>query len=273
MRPEEDSILRFAEGLAKKAGDFLIAQRRDKSFSKSYKADRDLLTSADKEAERLIIDSIHRSYPGHHIIAEESSPDLSHPENLRGPLWIIDPIDGTVNFIHGQPQVGVSIAFAQGGEVTHGVVNAPFSGEMFAARKGHGAYLNGKHIHTSNCDNLKTSLIATGFPANRDHVDEMLVKLRKVLVLCQDVRRIGAASVDICWVACGRLDGFYESLKPWDIAAGALVVREAGGLTGTTDQSLTGMLPMDLYSSNFVAACPGIFGDLCEMLSGPPSSP
>ncbi|MFH1571363.1 MAG: inositol monophosphatase family protein [Gemmatimonadota bacterium] len=151
----------------------------------------------------------------------------------RGPLWIVDPIGGTVNYTYGHPQVFVSIAFALDGQVQVGVVHAPFQGETFAAARGAGARLNGEPIRPSDSAELRRALVATGFPYERERREALLPRLRQVLLHCRGIRRAGSVAIDLCWVAAGRLDGFYETLSPWDIAAGRLMVTEAGGGWGT----------------------------------------
>jgi len=187
----------------------------------------DLVTEADRESEAAIIELIHRAFPTHAILAEESGAS-AHQSDHR---WIIDPLDGTTNFAHGYPQFCVSIAYERRGRVEFGVVFDPLRKEFFIAQRGHGARLNGKPIRVSTMPSLGASLLSTGFPYDRrEHVDFYLGFLADFVARAQGVRRNGSAALDLCYVACGRLDAFWEwKLHPWDTAAGALIVREAQG--------------------------------------------
>ncbi|MFH1569654.1 MAG: inositol monophosphatase family protein [Gemmatimonadota bacterium] len=227
----------------------------------------ELLTSADVAADRRICGEIARTFPGHAILSEESYPELKAAAQGRGPLWIVDPIDGTVNYAYGHPQVAVSIAFALDGQVQVGVVHAPFQGETFAAARGAGARLNGEPIRPSGSAELRRALVATGFPYERERREALLPRLRQVLLHCRDIRRAGSAAIDLCWVAAGRLDGFYETLSPWDIAAGRLIVTEAGGRVGNLRPNGEAISP-ELDGMELVAAAPRIYGELVALLAG-----
>ena len=194
----------------------------------SYKGDIDLVTSVDRDAERCIVDHLQRSFPGHSIMAEEETDFTGSQDGYR---WIIDPLDGTTNFVHGYPQFCVSIALEHEQDLLLGLVYDPLRGECFAAIRGQGATLNGRPIRASKVLELDKALLATGFPYDRrEHADFYLAYFRAFLTRCQGIRRAGAAALDLCYVACGRLDGFWElKLKPWDIAAGALILQESGG--------------------------------------------
>jgi myo-inositol-1(or 4)-monophosphatase len=183
-------------------------------------------------------------------------------------LWILDPIDGTTNYAHGHPQVGVSIGFMYQRQIRAGVVHAPFMGETFTAIRGGGAKLNGKPIKVSGTTELKKALVATGFPYRRDSLDQIIGRVRAVLENCRDVRRIGAGSLDICWVACGRLDAFYETLSAWDIAAATLIAREAGANVGNmVDYDNSGSaFPPDLFGEWLVTANPVLYPKIFELL-------
>lgn len=193
----------------------------------SKKSEISLVTEIDHEAERLIIDLIKKEHPGHAILAEESEPSGQAEER-----WIIDPIDGTTNFVHTFPFSAVSIAYEENGVLKMGGVFEPFHDELFFAEKGKGAFLNGVPITISKTKTLSESLLATGFPYDRKaRLDEYLKVLKAFLLRIQGIRRMGSAALDLCHVACGRFDGYWESsLCPWDIAAGALILQEAGGL-------------------------------------------
>jgi len=187
----------------------------------------DLVTEADFDAERKIIAVIRQVYPDHSILAEESG----HSQGADDHQWIIDPLDGTINFAHQVPIYAVSIAFAVKDETAVGMVLNPASGEFFTAIRGQGACLNGKPIRVSGVDEIIDTLLGTGFPYDRDGIfEEMTVRFTTCLKATQGIRRLGSAALDLCYVACGRFDGFWEqNLNPWDTAAGALIVAEAGG--------------------------------------------
>jgi myo-inositol-1(or 4)-monophosphatase len=193
------------------------------------KAPNDLVTDADIAAEQAIIATIRSVFPKHGILAEESG---AQPGSC-GERWLVDPLDGTVNYAHQVPFFAVSIAFAQGDDVAVGVVLNPVSGELFSAQTGRGARLNGEPIGVNMEAHVSDSLLATGFPYERSHgFEAMAERLLRCLKASRGIRRFGSAALDLCFVACGRFAGYWETqLKPWDTAAGALIVREAGGMT------------------------------------------
>ncbi|HTD05852.1 inositol monophosphatase family protein, partial [Undibacterium sp.] len=199
----------------------------------SEKQFNDFVTEVDQAAEAAIIEVLTSAYPDHAILAEESGASANlHDENEN--VWIIDPLDGTTNFIHGFPQYCVSIALQQRGIITQSVVYDPTRNEMFTASKGSGAYLNDKRIRVTKIDRIADALIGTGFPS-RDLADlDQYMEMFKIMTAkCQGLRRPGAAALDLAYVAMGRLDGFFEKgLAPWDIAAGSLLITEAGGIVG-----------------------------------------
>lgn len=262
---DDADILHFATELARRAGDGIVEARQSRSLALSYKEGAELLTSADLSADALIRSRIESAFPAHAILSEESSPELSDADALRGPLWIIDPIDGTVNYAYNQHQVAISIAFADGGQVRAGVVHCPFQGETFSAVRGGGAQLNGLPISASDCGELARALIGTGFPYDRDGRVALLERLRKVLYACRDIRRIGSAAADICWVAMGRLDGYYETINPWDFAAAALIAREGGARVGHVGDVPADQL-QELWGQELVVAAPGIYDALRALL-------
>lgn len=191
-------------------------------------ADNDFVTNIDKACEREIIEIIKQAYPKHGVLGEEGGLETGEEDII----WIIDPIDGTFNFIHGFPYLAVSIGVQVKGEIEHAVVYNPLADELFTASKGRGAQLNNKKIRVSENHKLQYSLLATGFAYKRVGMstEECLTRLGMFLDKCSDIRRGGAAALDLANVAAGRLDGFWEvGLKPWDIAAGALLIKEAGG--------------------------------------------
>jgi myo-inositol-1(or 4)-monophosphatase len=200
------------------------------------KGEIDLVTEADVAAESAIIASLNEDAPGIAIMAEES---FQGQADLEQRTWIIDPLDGTTNFAHGIPIFAVSIGLLDQGQPLAGVIYCPMQDELFCASKGGGAWLNDRRIQVTATDFLVQALVATGFPYDiRKYVDQVLAQTRSVLPKVRDIRRMGAAAVDLAYVACGRLDGFWESaLKPWDTAAGWLLVEEAGGrVTGFSGQ-------------------------------------
>ncbi len=194
-----------------------------------YKGDIDLVTETDRQCERKIVEILTQQFPCHSILAEEQTLADRHGKPHR---WIVDPIDGTTNFAHGYPHFSVSIALEQDGEIILGLVYDPLRHECFQALKGHGATLNGQSLRCSIVDDLDKALLATGFPYDRrGHVDDYLIYFKAFLSCCQGIRRNGSAALDLCYVACGRIDGYWEmKLKPWDVAAASLIVAEAGGI-------------------------------------------
>ena len=250
---------RVAHAAAARAAALIRSRYRDRQDI-SFKSEIDLVTTVDREAERLIIDTITAAFPEHGIHAEES-PSRSSQDGHR---WYIDPLDGTTNFAHGYPQFAVSIALAREDDLLLGVVYDPVREEIFTALRGGGARLNGAPITLSPVDQLGRALIATGFPYDhRQHLDFHLSFWREALQHAQGVRRAGAAALDLCYVACGRLDGFWEwNLHPWDLAAGRLIIEEAGGrVTDATGG------PHRLSGEETVASNGRIHGELLAMLA------
>lgn len=204
-----------------------------KAKTVAYKGAVDLVTETDRQVEDLIVTRIRRAFPDHLIIAEESAAGGSvdrPPPNCH--TWYVDPLDGTTNFAHGYPVFAVSLAFARGADLIFGIVHDPVRDETFVAHAGCGATLNGLPIHVSRTADLDSALLATGFPYDRRSRAEFYVGFfQDFMRRAQGLRRAGAATIDLCWLACGRLDGFWEwKLHPWDTAAGAVIVREAGGV-------------------------------------------
>lgn len=229
----------------------------------SEKRHNDFVTEVDKAAEQAIIEVLKTAYPDHAILAEESGASANlHDENEN--VWIIDPLDGTTNFIHGFPQYCVSIALQQRGQITQAVVYDPTRNDLFTASKGAGAYLNEKRIRVARRDKLADALIGTGFPySNFEKMEQHLKMFRIMTEKCAGLRRPGAAALDLAYVAAGRFDGFFEkNLKPWDIAAGSLLITEAGGIVanfeGESDY---------LYHGDIIAGSPKIFAQMLHHLS------
>lgn len=212
---------------AARAGAAVLERRFARPLSVSFKGKIDPVTAADLSAQKTIISVIRRRFPDHGILAEENMAAAGTARYC----WIIDPLDGTVNFLHGVPHFCVSVALTDNGTVIAGVVCAPLLKETFVAQKGGGAWLNGKRIRVSNIRNLVRSLTVTGF-SYQIHEDyrSVLATFERVLRNAQGMRRLGSAAIDLGWVACGRFEAFWEEgLAPWDVAAGGLILQEAGG--------------------------------------------
>ncbi|MBQ7855408.1 MAG: inositol monophosphatase [Muribaculaceae bacterium] len=218
--------------------------------------DSDIVTEADKASEQVIINNINRTYPQHAILSEEMGGNAIESDYR----WIIDPLDGTTNFSNGLPLFSVSIAVEYRGEVIVGVVYAPYLDEMFHAVKGGGAWLNGKPIAPSGKESLSHSVVTTGFPVDKDTTtDNNLDNVSRVLPRVRGMRRLGSAAIDLCYVAAGFLDGYWEmNLHTWDVAAGQLIVQEAGACYShfRTDRNIS-----------VVAATPLIFETLYSLLA------
>jgi myo-inositol-1(or 4)-monophosphatase len=192
----------------------------------SYKGDVDLVTQADQRSEEAVVARLRREFPSHAIVAEEGGGR----ENASPFRWYVDPLDGTTNFAHHFPQFAVSIGLEEAGELIAGVIYNPANGELFAAERGQGAFLNERPIRVSQADRLAVSLLGTGFPTHKRTQNPNIHFYWQFTMASHGVRRVGAAALDLCMVACGRLDAFWEfGLKSWDTAAGTLLVREAGG--------------------------------------------
>jgi myo-inositol-1(or 4)-monophosphatase len=226
------------------------------------KQHNDFVTEVDHAAEQAIIEVLKTAYPDHAILAEESGASANLHDETEN-VWIIDPLDGTTNFIHGFPQYCVSIALQQRGQITQAVVYDPTRNELFTASKGAGAYLNEKRIRVTKRDRMADSLIGTGFPfRSTNGLDEYVQMFRVMTEKTAGLRRAGAAALDLAYVACGRLDGFFEKgLQPWDVAAGSLLITEAGGIvanfSGESDY---------LDKGDVIAGTPKIFAQMLGLL-------
>jgi myo-inositol-1(or 4)-monophosphatase len=252
--------LNIAVKAARRAGGIINRAARDVELLKvSAKRDKDFVTEVDKAAEAAIIEVLKEAYPDHAILAEESGASGDSDT-----VWIIDPLDGTTNFIHGFPQYAISIAQQHKGVLQHAVVYDPTKNELFTASKGSGAFLNERRIRVSKRAKLNEVLVGTGFPFRYfEHVDAYLAIFRDMMHKTAGVRRPGAAALDLAWVAAGRIDGFWElGLSPWDMAAGALLITEAGGLVG----DLTGE-PNYLETGNIVGGNPKVFAQLLQIIA------
>jgi len=225
-----DAILQTAISIAREAGTVVRdAFPRTALAHVGFKGAVNPVTETDIAAEGLIVACLRAAFPDHRILAEEGGGD---EWRVPGPpVWLIDPLDGTNNFAHGFPHVGISLALLAEGEVVAGVIHDPLREETFAATAGGGAILDGQPVHVSSTEHLADAFLATGFPYDRRTApDNNVERLDHFLRRSQGVRRAGAATLDLAYVACGRFDGFWEMrLKPWDVAAGVLLVREAGG--------------------------------------------
>jgi myo-inositol-1(or 4)-monophosphatase len=249
------------ETLARRAGDILRAGygRRPQI---QYKGVIDLVTDVDHQSEDFLLSEIQQRFPEHSIQTEESG-SISGQDCC---VWYIDPMDGTVNFAHGLPFFAVSIGYAEGGKLHLGAVYDPLRDEMFIAERGHGAWLNGQPIHASAVDDLDHSLLVTGFPYDiRTHPENNLDLFNRFMLLSQGVRRLGSAALDLCYVAAGRLDGFWEvRLKHWDVAAGGLIAEEAGAAVSDIRGGVDYLSP----PSSILACAPGIQAQMLQVLSG-----
>lgn len=248
---------------ATRAGDAIVALSRDRSFEVRHKAGAEIVTSADLLSDQIIREHLSSRFPRHRFLSEEA---VEENADFAGPVWIVDPIDGTANYAHGHPLVSISVALTIEGDPCVGVVHAPFLGETYAAIRGGGACCNGSPIHVSEVSELKRALIGTGFPHIRDDLDGAMTRVRRLLTECQDIRRSGSPALDICWVAAGKLDAHTESLAPWDIAAAALIATEAGARRGNLVPG-NPMLPPALRGEEFLIATPGIFAPLRSLLT------
>ena len=253
-------ILNIAVRAARRAGSIINRTTLDGSaLEVKSKQVNDYVTQVDRAAEEAIIGIVHKAYPDHAFLAEESGSTGAAAEYR----WIIDPLDGTTNFIHGFPQYCVSVAVEHRGALAHAVVYDPVRNELFTASKGRGAFLNDRRIRVSKCARLQDALVGTGFPFKElTRVDLYLRQLKRLMSDASGVRRAGAAALDLAYVACGRLDAFWElGLSPWDMAAGALLIQEAGGLVGDLKGD-SGFMD----SGDVCAAAPKVFPALLEAL-------
>ena len=252
-------MLNIAIRAARTAGDSIVREMdRTRDISIETKGKNDFVTEVDKNAEGIIISVIKNAYPEHAFLAEESGQ-----EGENDYLWIIDPLDGTTNFLHGFPHFSVSIALQNKGVLEQAVIYDPLKQELFTASKGKGAQLNNRKIRVSIKKTLDGALLGTGFPYNNESVMQQFIESYKNLFPnVAGIRRAGVASLDLAYVACGRLDGFWEfALKPWDIAAGALIVQEAGGI----NVELMGEIDF-MKTGNIISANPKMIKAMLKIL-------
>lgn len=237
----------IAISVAKEAGSYQ-KEKFGSELKIEFKGAIDLVTEVDKKSEQIILNGIQDNFPEHDIMAEEGGGERKDSAYK----WIVDPLDGTTNFAHRLPLFAVSIALEFKGKIIGGVVYNPIYDELFCAFKGEGAYLNNKKIKVTNTNTLDHAMIATGFAYNlRKNISKHIVHFQNVIVKAQAVRRLGSAAIDICYLACGRFDGFWElNLFPWDTAAGTIIAEEAGALVSRFDGSPYTVYEKDLLITN-----------------------
>jgi myo-inositol-1(or 4)-monophosphatase len=255
--------LNIAVKAARRAGQIINRASLDiDSLNVGIKQQSDYVTEVDRAAEAAIIAVLREAYPAYGILAEASG--LAGTDANAEFQWIIDPLDGTTNFIHGVPQYAISIGLAKQGVMQQAVVYDSNRNEIFTASKGGGAFLNGKRIRVAKRTRLDEALIGTGFPYRVfDHIDAYLAIFRDLAQKTAGMRRPGAASLDLAWVACGRMDGFWElGLSPWDMAAGSLLITEAGGLVSDLSGESNYM-----QTGNIIGGNPKIFGQLLQVIA------
>ena len=264
--PPQSALITVMMNAARKAS---IRLKRDygevDQLQVSKKGPADFVTAADIRTEKLLREELLRARPSFGFLMEEAGEQLGADTHRR---WIIDPIDGTTNFVHGIAQFAISIAAEENGEITAGLIFDPISEELFWAEKGRGAYLNDRRIRVSSRAKISQSLFATGIPfmgrGTEEEHDKFLSEMKAVMSVSAGLRRFGSAALDLAYVAAGRFDGFWESgLQPWDVAAGILIVREAGGLVS----DLSGRDRM-FESGSIVAANPHLQQDLRTLITG-----
>ena len=252
--------LSYVENLARQAGEILRAGY-EKEHEVGYKGVIDLVTEVDHLSEEFLLGEIRRDFPDHHIFSEESGIIQGNDEKI----WYVDPLDGTVNYAHHIPIFCVSVAYAARGILTLGAVYDPLRDEMFLAELGQGAHLNGRPLRASSATELQRSLLGTGFPYNAwNTAQDNFANFVKFGKLTQGVRRLGSAALDLCYVAAGRFDGFWEmALNPWDVAAGGLIAEEAGARVTSVSGSADYLSP----PQSVLAAAPGIHARMLEELT------
>ena len=253
-------MLNIAVKAARRAGN-LIHRAADNldHLTVTKKSHADYVSEVDRAAERIIIEALKEAYPSHAILAEESGA-----QGESEYLWIIDPLDGTTNFLHGFPQYAVSIALQHNGILTQAVIYDPTRNDLFTATRGRGAYLNDKRLRVSKRKEMADSLIGTGFPYTQfEHMDAYIAILQELMQKSSGLRRPGSAALDLAWTAAGRYDGFFETaLKPWDIAAGCLLITEAGGMVSDLQGSDT-----FLKCGHICAGNPEIHAQLLQIIA------
>jgi myo-inositol-1(or 4)-monophosphatase len=249
------------ERLARQAGE-ILRLGYGRVHQVDYKHAIDPVTEVDRQSEKVLLGEIQQYFPGHQIVSEE----IGLVPGDSADQWYIDPLDGTVNYAHGIPIFGVSIAYAREGTVTLGVVYDPMRDELFAAERGRGAWCNGERLRVSSATDLGRSLLVTGFPYDAwTTANDNLDNFGRFARITQGVRRLGSAALDLCYVAAGRLDGYWElALNPWDLAAGGLIAAEAGAIV----TNITGQMDILSPPCSLLAASPGLHPKMLEILNG-----
>ena len=254
--PDFDELLALAPDLADLAGALALSMREGVEVSETKSTPTDVVTAADTAAERLIVDGLRAARPGDGLLGEEGADDVG----TTGVRWVIDPVDGTVNFLYGLPQWAVSIGVEVDGVTEVGVVRDPAKDETWSAVRGRGSWLNGRRLRCNDVDDLGQTLLATGFGYDAERRAALAALLPTLLPTVRDLRRLGAGALDLCAVAAGRVDAYYEQgMKPWDWTAGALAAREAGARVG-------GLRGRPEGSDLVLAAAPGVFDALHDLL-------
>ena len=258
--------MREAARIAQLAGMKIKEIREKNQYQESLKYGYELVTTADIVSNEIIKTEISKVFHSHNIISEE---DIEHKQvSIQNPTWIVDPIDGTVGYANDQYQVAVSIAYADENQVKAGVVYNPFLDEMFHAVRNSGAYLNNREIRIKDVRKLKECVIGTGFPHEKDDIREIMMRFEALLPRIRDIRRLGSPALDICWVACGRMQGFYEGkLYPWDVAAAKCIAIEAGAKTGYFNPDYTLNIEDCINGHNVIISSPHVFEELKQVLT------
>jgi myo-inositol-1(or 4)-monophosphatase len=266
MHPPRRELIELITEWATHAGRVIVESRADASFTVNGKHGAELVTSADRAVHEHLSRVIGERFPEHVIVSEEtnSRPDWSAIANGT-PAWIVDPVDGTANLAHGHPLTAVAIAYVEDGETQIGVVHAPYLGETYMGVKGAGSTCNGTALTVSDTTELRDALVATGFPHVRDDLGPVARRVARLVSECRDIRRSGCPTLDICWVASGRLDAYHESAAPWDVAAAGLIAREAGAVR-THLSPRPADTPEDLFGTDIVIATPALMTELISLL-------
>jgi myo-inositol-1(or 4)-monophosphatase len=259
--PDPDAFLDSVEAVARAGAAGLMPYWRSlRADQVSEKARNDLVSAADRASEEAILSEIHRRFPGHRVLSEEAGWSGASD---GGPTWLVDPLDGTTNFVHGIAQFAVSVGVSAEDRIHFGVILDPIKGDIFRASRGRGTWWNGARCAVSGRAGLGGALLATGFPFRAHRLlDPYLRIFRDVFLRCKAIRRPGAAALDLAYTACGIFDGFFEfQLSPWDIAAGSLMVEEAGGVVTDMDGG-----PDELASGNVLCGPAGVHRELLEVV-------
>ena len=255
--PDRDRLLELATDLAREAGALALAMREGIEVDETKSSPTDVVTAADKAVERLLVDGIRAARPDDGLLGEEGAETAG----TSGVRWVVDPIDGTVNYLYGLPQWAVSIGVEVDGEAVAGVVFDPSKDELWQAVLGGGSALDGRPLRVSSCTSLDQALVATGFGYDARRRAAQAALLPAVLPVVRDIRRVGAGALDLCAVAAARVDAYYEQgLSPWDLSAGGLVAREAGAV-------VSGLRGREAGADLVLAATPGVHAALHDLLA------